>query len=494
MKIKNYLNYLRNPRAFLLENRQVGQTIFKNTFWLTLAEGVTRFLKLILIIFVARILGATEYGKFTFALAFVSLFIVFSDFGLSQILTREFSKDNTKEKQFSSLLSLKIFLSLLALSLMIGLSFLITLDVTTRKVIWLLSLMVISHSFGEILFAFLRARQKMQYEAWLRISEALLLTGLGFLVLFASPSLINLSFSYLIAAFFVLLLTVIFVHKRIFPLSLDFNAGVWKNFLQLSWPLAFVGIFAAIYNQIDSVMMGYWKQITQTGWYNAASRIIGVAFISASLIGTSFFPALNRFFKESKEMLQKTWDYFMQLMIFLAIPLVVGGITLAPKIIDFVYDASFFPSVFAFQILTLMAGISFISIPFRQILVVFNQQKKLFWITLGGAGINVVLNLILIPKYSLYGAATATVITVCLIFFLLSKFALKFTSIKPLNFKFFLTFLSSILASALMYFVISQPQIYHSNIFISIFSGALVYFLGLFLLKILARRIFWPLN
>ena len=60
-----------NIRELFLENIGIRQTIFKNTFWLTAAEVVIGFLRLGLLIYVARILGATEYGKFTFAFSFV---------------------------------------------------------------------------------------------------------------------------------------------------------------------------------------------------------------------------------------------------------------------------------------------------------------------------------------------------------------------------------------------------------------------------------------
>lgn len=97
-------------KTLFFENIGVKQTILKNTFWLAVASGVSKFLKLILFIYVARILGATEYGKFTFALAFVTLFVVFSDFGLSSIVTRELSREKEKEKEFSAILSLKFIL------------------------------------------------------------------------------------------------------------------------------------------------------------------------------------------------------------------------------------------------------------------------------------------------------------------------------------------------------------------------------------------------
>jgi O-antigen/teichoic acid export membrane protein len=59
---------------------------------------------------VARSLGVLDYGKFSFALAFIALFSSFSDFGLSGITTREFSQDKERERHYSSILSLYLFL------------------------------------------------------------------------------------------------------------------------------------------------------------------------------------------------------------------------------------------------------------------------------------------------------------------------------------------------------------------------------------------------
>jgi len=165
----------------------------------------------------------------------------------------------------------------------------------------------------------------------------------------------------------------------------------------------------------------------------------------------------------------------MQLMIFLAVPIVVGGITLAPKIIDFVYDLSYFPSILVFQILLIMVALSYICNPFGQALIVSNQQKRLFWISLSGAIVNIGLNLILIPKYSLYGAAFTTVVTLFLILFLLYKFTSKFTPIRPFNLKFLFTFLDAGLSGIVMYFAICLPIIYNLNVIFSVLIGALVY-------------------
>lgn len=476
MEIRNFTDV----KSFLFDNTSIRQTIFKNTFWLALSSGVSRLFTFFLFIYVARILGATEYGKFTFALAFVLLFGVFSDLGLFRITIRELSQDKEKEKEYSNLLSLKLLLILGTLiAVFIG-SFFITSDSTIQKVIWILAFYITLGNFTQIIYGFLQARQKMEYEAWAKILEAVLHVSFGFLVIFNFPSVENLAYGYLISVLVFLTFFLTFFHFKFYRLHFSWNTLIWRKYLKMSWPLAFAAFFSAIYSQIDTVMMGSSGQITQTGWYNAAYRIVAVTIIPATVISTSFFPVLNKAFKETKEKFQEIWNYHIEIMISLSIPLMIGGIVLAPKIIEYIFDPTFSPSILAFKILILMAGITIIYVPFYHSLIVSNQQKKIFLVVLLGAIINVILNLILIPRFSLYGAASTTVVTWLLILFLTFKFTLKFTSIRPLNFKIALSFIGAIFSTIPMYFIISQPQIYHLHILFSILIGAGVYLIFLY--------------
>lgn len=479
-----------NLKTIFLRNLGVKQTIFKNTFWLALAEAINRFLKLILIIYVARILGVTEYGKFTFALAFVSLFIVFSDFGLSPIITRELAKEKERETEYPAVFFLKILLGLGTLALMLVGSFFITPDSQIQKVIWILALYILISNFFEVIYAFLRALQRMEYESWAKIFQATATVSAGFFIILNFPSVINLSYGYLFASLITLIFLLIFFHFKIYRLSLNWDTIVWKKFLLMSWPLALIIFLGAVSALSASVIMGYFGQINQTGLYNAAYKIIGVSLIPMFLISQAFYPMLSGLLKESKENFQKLWNYQMEIMIFLAAPLVAGGMILAPKIIYFIYGFAFSPSVLVFQILIIMAGLIFLYNPLSQVLVVFNQQKKILWIVLFTAIINVVLNLILIPKFSLYGAAFVMIITHLLILLLLLTVVFKSTFLKLLKLKFFLSFSGAVFCSFLMYSAISQPRIYHFNVFILILIGILTYSLSFFLYKKLINKVF----
>ena len=489
----NALAYIKksvlNPKEFFLGNKSTSQTILKNTFWLSLSELISRTLKLILIIFVARVLGATEYGKFTFALAFVSLFVVFADFGISSITTRELAKDSEKEKDYFSLLSLKIFLGTLTAAFIIVSSFFITADLETRKIIWILGFYIITSSFCNIWYAFFRARQQMEYEAWGKVLQAVIVTSVGMFILFFYPTPENLSFAYLAGVLAALVIILLFFQAKSYPLKLEFNKQIWKKYLALSWPLALGAFFVTLYNNIDSTMMGYFGQITQTGWYNAAYKVVAAALIPLGLLAQAFYPALSSHFaKRPKEDLQRIWNYYIKASFFIAVPILVGGVVLAPRIIDFLYGkVSYGPSVLAFQLLMIMAGLLYLSAPLSQILIVHNYQNKTFWVSLTGAAINIILNAILIPKYSLYGAAITTIITCLVILFMFYFMVRKLTPIRPFHSSVIPSFIGVLLSSIAMYFILFLPFVFYRNVLVSVTIGAVAYFSAYFVYQELLK-------
>ena len=475
-------------RTILFDNKTIKQTIFKNISWLTFETVISKLLMLVLLIYAARILGATEYGKFTFALAFISLFAIFHGFGLPLVVTREFSREKEREREFYSVLSLKIVLSSLALILIIISSFFITPDPVIQKIILILALSNLINGFLTIIYAFFQARQRMEYQAWAAILQALVVTAIGIFVLLNFPSVRNLSYSYLFSSLVALIFVLFFFHFKVLPLKISWQKTIWQKFLKMSWPLALIGLFGVIYTYIDSVMMGYWGYITETGWYNAAYSIIHVTLLPAGLISAGFYPVLSRFFKESKEKLQNALNNQMEIMILLAFPLVAGGIALAPKIISFIYGLNFSPSILAFQILIIIAGFVFLSSPFHYLLITINQQRKIFYISASGAIINIILNFLLIPRFSLYGAAAATLITY-FIMFILVLFSVKyFTPISLFNFQLIKILILAVLATGLMYFLIKQPFVYNLNIILTIISGTLIYFLTFFIFQKIAKK------
>lgn len=482
-------NFLANPLCILLKNLGTKQTIAKNIFWLGLSEGISMLLKFFLFIYIARILGATEYGKFAFALSFVGLFAVFFDPGIYKIINREFAKDKEKEKDFTALLTLNFILGVLTLLLIFVCSFFITGLPFMRKLIWILGAVLLGNSLLKLFYGFFYARQKMQYQAVAEIAQAFFLTGLGLIVLFTIPSVRNLAFCYLLSVFSALTAVFSVFHRKVFQLRLRLKAAVWKSYLKMSWPIASMILLGSILSNIDSTIMGVLNQVKEVGWYNAVQRIVSIVLVPAGVMSLSFLPALSRCFVESKEKLQRYWNYYMGAMIFFAIPLVFGGLALSQGLVDFVYDPSYFPSLLAFDILLFSNALGVVLIPFNHALFISNRQNKVFLIYVFAVAVNIVFNLILIPRYSLNGAAIATLLASVVSICVSCKLTLKFTIIKPFNVAVIKNLMAALLASLAMYLVIIQPFIHNLYIIWSVLAGIIVYLFFFLVLSFLLRYV-----
>lgn len=470
-------------RSLFLDNTTVKQTVFKNTFWLGTAEATSRLLKLVLMIYVARILGATEYGRFSFALAFVSLFYIFHDFGLPLVVTREFSAEKGTEGDFHSVLSLKVLLSIgVSIAILIGSTF-VTPDTSVRTTMGILATFSLTSGFLTIVYAFFQARQRMEYQSWAIILQACVVTPVGILVLLKAPSSRNLGYSYLLSTLVALAFALTVLHFKVSPLKLEWRPVVWRRFMEMSWPMAMIGLSGILYTYLDSALLGYWGFVEETGWYNAAYSIIHVVLLPAGLIATSVYPISSKFFKDSEDKFQGTLQVQINVMILLAVPLVTGGIALAPRIIGVLYGPEYLASVPALQILLLIVVFVFVGTPLQYGFFAAAKQMTMLYVTTAGAVVNILLNVLLIPRFTLYGAAAATLATYALMFALQLFAVRQITRISILNKEMAWVIVHAVLSTGIMYLVISQERVYNLNPAVAILVGASTYFAAFSVLR-----------
>lgn len=459
-------------------------TILKNTFWLGLAEVFSRFLRFFLVISAARILGATNYGKFSFATQILFISAILTDLGISPITTRELAKNQAAgKKEISSILSLKTILTLVIWGIVILSSFIFIDDPVVRMILAVLVLDTVFGSFIKFINALFEAHQKMKYEAIGGITRSIIIVSLGLFLLFYYPSLfqyppvVNLSWVYAIGSILVaFILAIVYQRKIKEKLFLLINPIIWRKILSLSWPVALTVVFASIYHSMDSIMLGFWGMMTENGWYAAAYKIMDVALTPIVWVSASFFPVLSQKFKDvqGKEQ-QKIFLSHLSVLTILGFPIAIGGIILAPQIIYFVYGASYQPTTLSFQIL--MGALLFIYLgnTFGQTLLAANYQKYSFWVTAAGAVLNVILNLVLIPIYSFYGAAAATLLTYFFDFCLIVYLTKKLVGLSFWQKDYLIVLVKTILSTAIMGWFIWQLLAVHLNIALIILGGAFSY-------------------
>ena len=104
------------------------------------------------------------------------------------------------------------------------------------------------------------------------------------------------------------------------------------------------------------------------------------------------------------------------IMLFLSIPAGAGVFALADKMVYVLFGESFLPATETVRIgVGIVFVLAFSNLYGTQVLLTFKQEKKLLICTLIGAGTNIVLNLMLIPRFQHNGAMVASVISESLV-------------------------------------------------------------------------------
>ncbi|OGZ64152.1 MAG: hypothetical protein A3A98_04195 [Candidatus Staskawiczbacteria bacterium RIFCSPLOWO2_01_FULL_40_39] len=473
--------------SLFFRNIGIRQTVIKNAFWLVGTQVAISLLNIVLLVLAARVLGATEYGKFAYAMAFVSIIAVMIDLGVSSIMTRELAKESEREKEFSSFFSLKIILSACFFLLTFSISFFITDDIFIRKIIWILSGFVFTESFFQIIYAFFRSRQKMEYEAIFHVGQVLAIIFCGVIAIIAAPSAESLSWGYFIGSSAVLFILLCCVHFWVVPLRWSFAKQSWMVILAMSWPLTFDFVASWMYLSVDTFMIGLFSQPHQVGLFSVATKIIAVIITIAGLVSRSFYPALSKFLKESKEKFQSIWDYNMKIAIALTLPLIVGGVMFASRIINAFYGPDYIASVPVFQVLIFLAGITLLSYPYNMVLAVCGYQKHNFVIIIIGFVTNIILNLLLFSSLGIYGVALATVITSMMVLLLTVALTYRLGIVVPLDWPLLKIFLAAAISCIVVFTILAQAPLYYLSIVFLVPLGIVLYGICMFFMEYISR-------
>jgi O-antigen/teichoic acid export membrane protein len=158
-------------------------------------------------------------------------------------------------------------------------------------------------------------------------------------------------------------------------------------------------------------MLSFLKGDEAVGYYNGAYIILSSLLLLPDAFVRSIFPLMSDFYQTGILSLAKTFIRSFKYLITAAILIVCIGFMLSKEIILFLYGDDFLPSASALEILIFAGGIIFISTLVSTTLTAVNKQRINMWLALINVFCNIVLNLLLIPKWSYIGASIATVIT-----------------------------------------------------------------------------------
>ncbi|MFH1317232.1 MAG: flippase [Candidatus Woesearchaeota archaeon] len=462
-----------------------SKRIAGNAVILFTSNIMRHILSFVLVVLIARYLGDEGLGQYSFAFAFVSLFIVFIDLGLETFMIREVARDESKVRKYTNnILTIRLFAGVIVV---LAATIIAKLSNLSNQMVFLIFLGSISLFLIQILYVFCVAfisLQKTAFDALFKLVERIAVFLIVIWVLFSGYGILGLFFGIMAGSFISVIFSFIITSIKLGLIKFQYEKEFWIYLLKKSFPFLATNIFLVIYFRIDTVMLGFITDYAVVGWYNAAYKLIdGLSFIP--IVGLlAVYPAMSKFFKENKEYLKITFERTFKYMMMLAIPISIGTTFLAARLIEFVYKIEFAQSSLALQILIWAELFVFLNYVIGYLLNSINKQK-LFAIVSGIAVvINIMLNFLLIPTLSLYGAAIATVITQLINFFMLYYFASKHgfkLNLFKMSYK---MIIAGIIMAVLIYYIINL----HILIIIPI-AGA-VYFIILLITKSIGKEEF----
>ncbi len=388
-------------------------SIAKNTAYITLAFIFQKILAFVYIAIIARNIGPELIGKYFFALSFTTVFSIFIDMGLSPILIREVAKYKEKAKKyFNNIVTLKLIFTVLTL---IGIFITINLmgyDSLTKNLVYIASIVMLLDSLTLTFYALLRSHQVLKFEAIGIILYQVITVIIGGVIVFtvkSVPLLISvLAFSSFLNAVYSFALA-----KRVS--GIKFKLTVDKKFIKyamlIAFPFFLAGIFNRIYTHIDIILLSKLAGDAYVGWYGVANKFVfALQFIPSAFVA-SIYPAMSNYFEHSKEKLQKTFERAMIYLMIISVPICFGAISLSREIITTLYGSKFINSILPLNLFSVSLVFVFLYFPVGSLLNASNRQKR----NTANMGIamviNVLLNIALIPKYNLAGAAIASIVS-----------------------------------------------------------------------------------
>ncbi len=361
-------------------------------------------------VWVARYLGPTQFGVFSYALAFTTLFSSIAKLGLDSIIVRDLVRDpSQRDLYMGTAFWLKVGGAVAMLGVIVLITQLTPNDPTTELYILIIASGTIFQSFEVVNFYF-QSRALSKFVSICKLTQLLVssllkiyfvLTGAG-LFWFVIVSLID-------QATVAVSLYIAYRYQKLGSFFRRFDMVMAKRLLKDSWPLILSGLVIMIYMRIDQIMIKEMLGEKEVGHYSAAVRLSEVWYFIPVIITQSLFPAIISAKKSSERLyharLQRLFTFLVWIGVALALPMTF----LSDWLIILLYGEAYKE---AGQVLMIHIWASiFVSLGVASSswFTSENLQRYSFYRTFWGAIINVVLNLGLIPIYGLVGAAMATV-------------------------------------------------------------------------------------
>lgn len=435
-------------------------------------------------------LGASLYGTWSLIWVTIVLITPLATLGLGMAIVRFLAAEKDVDRIRDRFLS--VVLTVLAAGVLISLILILCSDlfaasiigdISSSHLIKLASFMVLTQALSQIGVAFFRTFRQMKWYSALTVAKAAAQVGAMACFLLSGWELTGVIIAVLASDILCLAVAFSIVLRQIgfrFPRFTEV-----RSYLKYGLPLIPTGAMLWIISSSDRYIIGYFMEAKDVGIYAAAYTLAHVLSLFLGPLQVVLLPTVSKSYDDGDIAKTRTYlKYSLKYLMMLSIPAAFGLSILASPLLRILTTLEFTSGSIVIPFIVL----GLVIFEFHRIsLYVFYLVKKTYWVVRllsMSAALNIGLNLLLIPRLGILGAAVATLIAygaLGILTLMVSRRYLKFDLSLPFMAK-------GIFSSAIMALCIwmINPQSL-AWVIISIVLGAAVYFAVLLSVKGLSK-------
>jgi O-antigen/teichoic acid export membrane protein len=392
-------------------------SIPSNIRWLATSSLAVKPFWFLFLLWASRQLGPDEFGRSMYALSVVSLVAVFLEGGIDVHLVRSVAgRPGEAARLLARTLPLKFF----AFGATIGGTLLVGLVARPEPgLLPLLLAAAVVTALTQLTLHFralFRAYETMAFEA----RSAMIEKGVTMLLCGAALVLAPFAGPYLAAMAIAAALTFFWTAARAFRTTgvvawnLD-PRGAWREVLRPALPYALMSIFTILYFRSGTLALATLTGRDDiVGWFNAGYRLVEAYMLFPAIIMTPLYPVFARTFLAREGVTHRIGQgarFVLILTTLAAVPLALHAETAALLL----FGEAYRPAAPAIRILALAMFPIGMNYVFGTLVAAAGRQARANVVIVLATLLNVALNLLLVPRIGLAGAAVTTVITECVL-------------------------------------------------------------------------------
>ncbi|MGB8310481.1 MAG: flippase [Halobacteriota archaeon] len=382
----------------------------KNSVFLFFGEATSALISFVFFIYIARLLPVSEFGSYITIISFVSLFSIFTDFGINTVIIREGAKEPEHTHHLiSNAMGLETLLSVGSILLLTACMFFTPYSFDVKLLIVLASSTLLMSGLGSLFSSVFNIYQDMKYISLYKIIERVVFVVFSVILITSGFGIVGIIYATIIGAFVNMFLS--FVKSRqIHHYKLNFKPIFDMSIVGPAVWFGLAALLGTIWQKIDTIMISLLLDMRSVGLYTPAVNFVGIGDMAVVAVTGAFFPVLSKAVHKRRITKKELFRYVSYFTI-AGIIIIVMTFTFANQLIYYTVGPKFIESVDFLNILVVGFAIGLIAVPTALLLDATNNQKvhvlNATYMSLANFG----LNLYLIPIIGAIGAAYSTSIS-----------------------------------------------------------------------------------